>query len=463
MNIFSTLAAVSFPLLEDGFYIPLNWLENFIRIIIEGVGITGIGIIIFTLVLKAITLPFDIYQRVKMRKQTLVMRTMKDDLDKLQKQYANDKTMYQQKMMELYKKNGYSPLSACLPAIVSLVILIVAFSSLNSYSQYANLSMYEGMTSAYNAAVLENCVLPEYDENGAIILGDDVVTREEVREGEGTFIIVSAKAEDKFLFYEYNKDVNHPTISYLIDTEKLYSYKKADIDGLVSEENISIETACYNYVRDIGAAAAANYYHENPPDFLWIKNIWYPDVSYNHPIQTYDEFIGTRGMGEEEVVTKDWKEGEDKPKVKAVMTQAMYENITSKLDVEKTQANGYFVLIILSIGLMVLSQFITMRSSKESNQYQTLNGTGAMSQKIMLIMMPLIYAIFAFMYSAAFSIYMTMSSIIGILVTVLSNFFIGRSFKKKEDEMIVQKYTRAVPWKTAQNDGKNNKKNKKNK
>ncbi len=145
------------------------------------------------------------------------------------------------------------------------------------------------------------------------------------------------------------------------------------------------------------------------------------------------------------------------------MTQAMYENITSKLDVEKTQANGYFVLIILSIGLMVLSQFITMRSSKESNQYQTLNGTGAMSQKIMLIMMPLIYAIFAFMYSAAFSIYMTMSSIIGILVTVLSNFFIGRSFKKKEDEMIVQKYTRAVPWKTAQNDGKNNKKNKKNK
>ncbi|MCX4364081.1 MAG: hypothetical protein OSJ74_12005, partial [Clostridia bacterium] len=100
-------------------------------------------------------------------------------------------------------------------------------------------------------------VLPEYDENGAIILGDDVVTREEVREGEGTFIIVSAKAEDKFLFYEYNKDVNHPTISYLIDTEKLYSYKKADIDGLVSEGNISIETACYNYVRDIGAAAAA--------------------------------------------------------------------------------------------------------------------------------------------------------------------------------------------------------------
>ena len=81
----------------------------------------------------------------------------------------------------------------------------------------------------------------------------------------------------------------------------------------------------------------------------------------------------------------------------------------------------------------------------------------------MLIMMPLVYAIFAFMYSAAFSIYMTMSSIIGILVTVLSNFFIGRSFKKKEDEMIVQKYTRAVPWKTAQNDGKNNKKNKKNK
>ena len=91
----------------------LDFLGEFARAIIEGVGILGLGIIVFTLVLKGITLPFDIYQRYKMRKQTLIMKNMKEDLDKLQKQYANDKTTYNMKMQELYKKNGYSMLGAC--------------------------------------------------------------------------------------------------------------------------------------------------------------------------------------------------------------------------------------------------------------------------------------------------------------------------------------------------------------
>ncbi len=61
-------------------------------------------------------------------------------------------------------------------------------------------------------------------------------------------------------------------------------------------------------------------------------------------------------------------------------------------------------MIILTIGLMVLSQFISMRSQKESAQYQTLDGKGAKTQKIMLIAIPLIYAITGFMWTAAFSL-----------------------------------------------------------
>ena len=33
---------------------------------------------------------------------------VKDDLEKLKKQYKNNERLYQQKMMALYKKNGYS-------------------------------------------------------------------------------------------------------------------------------------------------------------------------------------------------------------------------------------------------------------------------------------------------------------------------------------------------------------------
>ena len=145
-----------------------------------------------------------------------------------------------------------------------------------------------------------------------------------------------------------------------------------------------------------------------------------------------------------------------------VSLRTQYNNLTSQLTAEKSQANGYFILIILSIGLMVLSQFVSMRSSKETNKYQTVDGKGGTSQKMMMIMMPLIYAIFAFMYSAAFSIYMTMSSLVSLIVTLLANLVIGRVFKKKEEKELAAKYERVLPWqKNRETNGKIEKKNRK--
>ena len=143
---YAFLNAATVIVLRQDYAIGLDWLGKFARAIIEGVSIIGVGIIMFTLVLKAITLPFDIYQRVKMRKQNLIMKQMQPELEKLQKQYANDKQMYNQKMMELQKKNGIGILSACLPMIISLVILIVAFQGFRSYSNYANLSLFANMS-----------------------------------------------------------------------------------------------------------------------------------------------------------------------------------------------------------------------------------------------------------------------------------------------------------------------------
>ena len=73
------------------------------------------------------------------------MEKMRPQLEKLQKQYANDKQAYNAKMMELYRKNGYSMLGPCLPMIVTLVIFIFVMSAFSSYSGYMNLHTYEQM------------------------------------------------------------------------------------------------------------------------------------------------------------------------------------------------------------------------------------------------------------------------------------------------------------------------------
>ncbi len=512
----SILNAVDFALLEQGYEIGLNWLGHFARVIIEGVGSIGLGIILFTLVLKAITLPFDIYQRIKMRKQTLIMRNMSDDLEKLQKQYANDKDMYNQKMMELYKKNGYSMFGACLPMILSLVILIVAFTGFRAYSQYANLEMYVNMSAEYNAAILENSVdgvdySLQKNENGFVVdangaytllwtengeeksmplewkvparTGDEAYIRGEAipvggnivytmtdvyGTSEGGTVVrkyLTVEDKDKYMFYWYSLESDTVLREYKIDTDKLYSSAKAEVDGIITAaaekeepETISVETACYRYVVKIGATAAAEWYKGHDAHFLWVKNVWYPDVSYNHPIAEYSTFESQ--FRNQKVVFEVGGEKVER-ELSNVFTAPQYENLTSELSAEKDAANGYFILIVLSIGLMVLSQFITMRSQKETSQYQTVDGQGARQQKVMLIVMPLIYALFAFMYSAAFSIYMTMSSLIALLVTLLSNLIIGRIFNKKEEEAIKEQYTRIPAWKKQQMERENGKKERK--
>ena len=151
MQSFATsILSIALPFMQENFHVSLNWIGELVRLIIEGVGIVGVGIIVFPLILKAVTLPFDIYQRISMRKQSLIMKNMKDDLEKLQQQYANDPKTYNAKMVELQRKNGYSMFGACLPMIVTLAILMIAISGFQSYAQYGNLSMYNGMAQIYN-------------------------------------------------------------------------------------------------------------------------------------------------------------------------------------------------------------------------------------------------------------------------------------------------------------------------
>ena len=108
MNI-SDLLSVIVPFMGDlgSISAKYQWILNVITWFINLVADVGMGIMLFTLALKLITLPLDIFSRASMKKNALKMEMMRGDLEKLQKQYANNKQLYQQKMMALYKKNCF--------------------------------------------------------------------------------------------------------------------------------------------------------------------------------------------------------------------------------------------------------------------------------------------------------------------------------------------------------------------
>ena len=388
--------------------INLNWIGDIIKFLVEGVGITAVGVILFTLILKTIVLPLDIFSKFKTKKQSLIMERMRPQMEKLQKQYANDKNMYNQKVMELYKKNGYSMLGICLPTIVSLVIFMVVFSQFSTYSQYANLELYRGMVDAYNK-VAQDYVCDDIEEPYDKDSNYGFLIAEEDSDGETVYRV------DFDRFEKYYTDPDN------------WAEPMPTFDELT--EDVETENDMFIVVKDYMAGfarqAAADYYHDNNQGFIWVGNIWYPDSMLNKEVPSFSNFVSSLNRA-----------------TNLANYEESYNEVTYNLSNEKGTYNGYFVLILLAIGMMFLSQFFTMRMQKSMNELGTVDGSGKRTNKWLLIIMPIIYGIFSFFYSAAFSIYMIVNTTYSFVTTLVVNKALDVKFRKLEERQELDKYLR---------------------
>ena len=431
MELFNLLDT-AIPVFGQTYDISLNWIGQLIRLLISGVGVVGVGIILFSLILKLVVLPFDVYQRIAMRKQNQKMKEQQERMEKLQKQYANDKEKYNQKLMEMYKENGISMFSSCLPMILSMVIFFVAIGAFNTYSQYSSIENYNTLVNAYNTEVFRYC--PALDTAEISFTEDNKIT-------------VKGAAEDKDAYLYYTVVNNGYTAETSAEEVKAYILATPSKTYLLDEAKISADA---DFVAEFTASGAENYYDyfvnkaqdavvtayeenvTNRTSFLWIKNIWVTDASYKSPITEYSEF-------EAGLTRYKFQVGDKKVNYSdigaytglQVYSEDAYNLITKKLETQKEEANGYYVLILLSIGTILLQQFVSMRSQKEQQKYSSVDGQGAANQKMMMIMMTVMFAFFSFMYSSAFSIYMIMSNVFSLISTLVINYFVDNALDKK--------------------------------
>ena len=428
----SNLLTTSSQLVEvsvDGIgSVSLNWIGYVISWIFNLVsdipGAIAVGVILFTLMLKTLVLPLDIYSRVKMRKQSLVMESMRPAMEKLQQQYANDKNMYNQKVMELQKANGYNPLGACLPTIISLVIFMVVFSAFSQYSQFANLSNYNNMTKEYSSAV------------------QTYVLTEDAEESNNEYFLVAAVEDGLNNPVQYIPKVNEDGVlvdgdgkaldiyGYYVNYEKFEAYYVAQgntlPEGWADMDEVEKNYVVQDFVRLRARTAAADYYLSRKPQtsLIWIGNVWYPDSMLNKEVPSFKDFRSaiSRAAGS---IDANYEES--------------YNEVTFNLTKEKKTYNGYFVLIVLAIGFMFLQQFITMRSQKAASELSSVDGQGARTNKMMMIIMPIMFGFFSFFYSAAFSIYMIINTCYSLISTLIINKIVSVRFEKNSEKLAQKK------------------------
>lgn len=100
-------------------------------------GSYALALILYALMFKIIFLPFSI----KQQKNQILMAKLRPKIAKIEKKYAGrtdnaTRQKMQQEIMEMQSKEGYSPLSGCLPMLLQLPIIIFLYNVIRAPLSY---------------------------------------------------------------------------------------------------------------------------------------------------------------------------------------------------------------------------------------------------------------------------------------------------------------------------------------
>lgn len=129
-----------------GYYIcvPFAWL---VRLFYNLTGSYGVALILFTLVIKFIMLPFQM----KSKKGMIRMSRVSGRMQELQRQYKNNPQRYQMEVQKLYQEEGANPMSGCLWNFIPLPILLALYSIIRQPITHFMMLGEDVVLKAYNA------------------------------------------------------------------------------------------------------------------------------------------------------------------------------------------------------------------------------------------------------------------------------------------------------------------------
>ena len=130
-----------------GYYIcvPFAWLT---RLFYTWTGSYGVALILFTLIVKLVLLPFQL----KSKKSMLRMGRMNSKVQEIQKKYANNKEKQQQEIADLYAREGVNPMSGCLWSFLPFPILIALYAIIRQPLRYLMGLSMDTITAVTDAA-----------------------------------------------------------------------------------------------------------------------------------------------------------------------------------------------------------------------------------------------------------------------------------------------------------------------
>ncbi len=198
-------------------------------------GSCALAIILITIIIKLLLLPVDYFNRRSSAKMTEVQTKLAPKMAEIKKKYP-DQMMQNQKMQELYKKEGFNPMGSCLTMlivmIVSVGVFFSLFASLNNIVQYKIVTQYEQLQVAY---------VEDYVASKGVSISS--LTNEEIQ-------------------------------NYVIEISNIQDETEKEQVILIAQANVKEK------------------YEEVKESFLWIKNVWIADSPTSSAIPDFKTYAG---------------------------------------------------------------------------------------------------------------------------------------------------------------------------
>lgn len=199
--------------------------------------------------------------------------------------------------------------------------------------------------------------------------------------------------------------------------DQVYSVVMEENTDLTEEEKLTLATTQ-------AQEAVLNKYEDTQVPFLWIKSIWQPDTNTS-PVLSYQNYLSNTKTSEED------------------LTEERYMAVMGKVIEEyKTTWNGYYILPILSAVILFISSQMSVWIGKAfAKKRKTVYATP--TNKLMIILLPLLMSLFTLFYNAGFAIYIVASGLIGMIFTPIMTVIIEVLEDKKNQK---QKNTNVVSY-----------------
>lgn len=124
----------------------------------------GISLILFTLVIKLVLLPFQM----KSKKSMVRMNRMSGKMQEIQKKYANNQAKLQEEMQKLYSEQGVNPMSGCLWSILPMFFLIALYAIIRQPITHFMMLPQETVQSAIKAVQDAGIAISGLNDKGAL-------------------------------------------------------------------------------------------------------------------------------------------------------------------------------------------------------------------------------------------------------------------------------------------------------